>query len=214
MDIYIVAAIVIGYILGSMPFAYIIARLMKGIDIRQKGSGNTGALAVWREVGPLSGIIVLIADIGKGVLAVYIAKWLGLDLTWTCVAGLTAVVGHNWPAFLEFRGGKGAATVLGVLVALTPVSLLICGGIVLILIAITRNVRLALFALVFVPLLQWIFDKDFTYIACTLGLLLFIGLRTLIGLKGELAKAGGKKNLFIDRDYSAWQTRKTYEGET
>ena len=169
---------------------------------------NAGALAVWREVGPLPGLIVLIADIGKGVLAVYIARWLGLDLTWICVAGLAAVVGHNWPVFLEFRGGKGAATVLGVLVALTPVSLLICGGIVLILIAITRNVRLALFTLVFVPLLQWIFDKDFTYIACTLGLLLFIGLRTLIGLKGELAKAGGKKNLFIDRDYSAWQTRK------
>jgi len=209
MDFSIVAAIVIGYILGSIPFAYITARLKKGVDIREVGGGNVGALNTYREIGPVYGLSVLAADIIKGALAVLIAKWLGLSLAWICVAGFAAIIGHNWPVFLKFKGGKGAATVLGVLVALTPVELLVSCGIVLLLIAITRNVRLALSALVLVPILQWVFDKDFTYIACALGLLLFIGLRTLIGLKGELARAGGKKNLIIDREYTPWQTRKS-----
>ena len=208
MDVNIVIAIVIGYILGSIPFAYIIARLKKGVDIRVVGGGNVGALNTYREIGPVYGLGVLASDIIKGALAVLIAKWLGVSLAWVCVAGFAAVVGHNWPVFLRFRGGKGAATVLGVLVALTPVELLIGGGIVILLIAITRNVRLALFALILVPLFQWIFHEEFTYIACSLGLILFIGFVTLIGLKGELAKADGKKNLIIDREYSAWQTKK------
>ncbi len=208
MALNIAAAIVICYLLGSIPFAYIVAHLRKGVDIRQVGGGNVGALNTYRQIGPLWGIGVLAADIIKGALAVLIARWLGLSLTWVCVAGFAAVIGHNWPVFLKFRGGKGAATVIGVLVALTPVELLISAGIVLILIAVTRNVRLALFALVLVLLFDWLFDKDFIYIACALGLLLFIGLRTLIDLKRELARAGVKKNLIIDREYTPWQTKK------
>jgi glycerol-3-phosphate acyltransferase PlsY len=208
MGLNIAAAIVIGYLLGSIPFAYIVAHLKKGVDIRQVGGGNVGALNTYRQIGPLWGIGVLAADIIKGALAVLIARWLGLSIAWVCVAGFAAVVGHNWPVFLKFRGGKGAATVLGVLVALTPVELLISAGIVLILIAVTRNVRLALLALVFVLLFDWLFDKDFIYIACALGLLLFIGIRTLIDLRRELAREDVKKNLFIDKEYTPWQTRK------
>jgi glycerol-3-phosphate acyltransferase PlsY len=207
MGLNIAAAIVIGYLLGSIPFAYIVAHLKKGVDIRQVGGGNVGALNTYRQIGPLWGIGVLAADIIKGTLAVFIARWLGLSLPWVCVAGFAAVVGHNWPVFLKFRGGKGAATVLGVLVALTPVELLISAGIVLILIAVTRNVRLALFALVFVLLFDWLFDKDLIYIAYALGLLLFIGIRTLIDLRRELAREG-VKNLLIDKEYTPWQTRK------
>ena len=203
-----VVAIVIGYLLGSIPFAYIVSRLKKGVDIRKAGGGNVGALNTYREIGPVYGLGVLAADIAKGALAVLIARWLDLSLTWMCVAGFAAIIGHNWPVFLKFRGGKGAATVIGVLLALTPIELLISAGIVLILIGITRNVRLALFALVFVPLFNWIFDKDLIYIVCALGLLLFIGLRTAMGLKGELAKAGGKKSFIIDREYTGWQTKK------
>ncbi len=194
--------------LGSIPFAYIVARLRRGIDIRDVGGGNVGALNTWRQIGPVFGLSVLALDIIKGVLAVLIARWLGLTVAWVCVAGFAAVIGHNWPVFIKFRGGKGAATVLGVLVALTPVELLIGAAIVIALIGVTRNVRLALFALVLVPLLQWLFDKDFTYIACTLALLLFIGLRTLFDLKRELAKSDVKKNLIMDKEYTPWQTRK------
>ncbi len=203
-----IVAVIIGYLLGSIPFAYIIAQMKKGVDIRNVGGGNVGALNTYREIGPVWGLSVLALDIIKGVLAVMVARWLGLSVEWLCITGFAAVVGHNWPVFIKFKGGKGAATVLGVLVALTPVELLIAAAVVIILIGITRNVRLALFALVLTPVLQFVSDKDMIYIYCALALLLFIGIRTLIDLRIEIAKKG-KKNLFVDREYTRWQTRKT-----
>lgn len=211
MTFQIIAAIIIGYILGSIPFAYIIARLKKGVDIREVGGGNVGALNTYRQIGPVYGLGVLAADIGKGALAVLIAGWLGLSLAWVGVAGFAAILGHNWPVFLKFKGGKGAATVIGVLLAFMPVPLLIAGGVVIALIAVTSNVRLALFALVLTPLFAWLLDRDLDmiYIYYPLAILLFIGIYTVIGLKAELAKAGARKNLIIDRDYSPWQTKKS-----
>lgn len=208
MEIKIALAIIIGYLLGSIPFAYIIGRLKKGVDIREVGGGNVGALNTYREIGPIYGLGVLASDILKGAFPVWIATWLGLDLEWICVAGFAAVVGHNWPVFIKFRGGMGAATVIGVIAALTPVPLLISTGVVILLIAITRNVRLSLCALVLAPVLQWIFNNESTYIICAAGLLLFIGLRLLFNLRKEFAKAGDKKNLIIDKEYTAWQTKK------
>lgn len=210
MALQIVAAIIIGYILGSVPFAYIIARLKKGVDIRETGGGNVGALNVYRNIGPVYGLSVLAADIGKGAMAVVIADALGLSLPWICAAGFAAIVGHNWPVFLKFKGGKGAATVIGVLLAFTPVPALIAGGLVIFFIAVTSNVRLALCALVFTPLFTWLLDRnlDMTYIYYPLALLLFIGIYTLIGLKRELANADTRRNLLIDRDYNPWQTKK------
>lgn len=208
MEAKIALAMILGYLLGSIPFAYIIGRLKKGVDIREVGGGNVGALNTYREIGPIYGLGVLAADILKGAFPVWIATWLGLDLEWICVAGFAAVVGHNWPIFIKFKGGMGAATVIGVLAALTPVPLLISAGIVILLIAITRNVRLSLFALVLVLVFDWVFDKELTYIICATGLLLFIGLRLLFNLRKELAKTGDKKNLIVDREYTAWQTKK------
>ena len=210
MALQIVAAIIIGYILGSIPFAYIIGRLKKGVDIRETGGGNIGALNVYRNVGPIYGLSALAADIGKGAMAVVIAGWLDLSLPWICVAGFAAIVGHNWPVFLKFKGGKGAATVLGVLLAFMPIPLLIAGGLVLVFIAITSNVRLALCAMVFTPLFAWLLngDLDMIYIYYPLALLLFIGIYTLIGLKHELANDDTRRNLFIDKDYNPWQTKK------
>jgi len=204
----IVAALVIGYLLGSIPFAYIIARLKKGIDIRQKGSGNIGALAVWREVNPGFGIISLASDVGKGVLTVYVARWLGLDLPWICVAGFAAVAGHNWPVFLNFRGGKGAATIMGVLLAFMPVQFAIGLGIAILVIIPTSNIRLGMIGLACIPLIAWLFDKPSAYIYYPLGLILFLAAYTLIGLKGEIARAGEKKSLIVDKKYNFWQTKK------
>ncbi len=204
----ITAAIVIAYLLGSIPFAYIISRLRKDVDIRDVGGGNVGALNTYRQIGPLWGLSVLAADILKGVLAVFVARWLGIPLAWVCAAGFAAVVGHNWPVFLKFRGGKGAATVIGVLVALTPAEAVIGGVTAIALIGVTRNPRLSLGALVLVPLLNWLFHRELTYILFALGLLVFIGLRTLVSLAGELKNAATRKNLIIDRDYTAWQTRR------
>jgi glycerol-3-phosphate acyltransferase PlsY len=206
----IIAAIVIGYLLGSVPCAYIVARRRKGVDIRKVGGGNVGALNTYREVGPLFGFIVLFADVAKGALAVLVAGWLDLTPAWICVAGFAAVVGHNWPVFLQFRGGKGAATVMGVLLPLAPVEFAISVGIVLLLIAVTSNVRLSLAGLVFIPLGGWLFfGLEPAYIYYALGILLFLVVRTLISLKRELAGATtDKKNLIIDKDRKIWQTGK------
>ena len=209
MVLNIAAAIVIGYLLGSIPFAYIMARHKDGIDIRDVGSGNVGALAVFREVGPAFGILVLIGDAGKGALSVLIAQWLGLDLIWVCVAGFAAVAGHNWPVFLKFKGGKGAATIMGVLLAFMPVQFAIGLGIAIVVVMITSNIRLGMIGLAFIPLIVWLFDKEATIpIFFSLGLFLFLVIRTLVGLKGELARAGEKKGLIFDRDYHFWQTKK------
>jgi glycerol-3-phosphate acyltransferase PlsY len=204
----IVAAIIIGYLLGSIPFAYIITRLKLGIDVREKGSGNVGALAVWREVGPFYGVVGLAADMGKGVLTVYTAKWLGLETIWVCVAGFAAVVGHNWPVFLGFRGGKGAATIMGVLLALMPVQFAIGLGLAVLAIVPTSNVRLGMIGLACIPLIAWLFHRDMIYIYYPLFLILFLAVYTLIGLKGEIARAGEKKPVIVDKKYNFWQTKK------
>ena len=204
----IAAAIVIGYLLGAIPFAYIIARLKKGIDIREKGSGNVGALAVWREVGVVYGIIALAADVGKGVLAIYTAKWLGPDIYWTCAAGFAAVAGHNWSVFLKFRGGKGAATIMGVLLALMPVQFAIGLGIAVLIVIPTSNIRLGMIGLACIPLIAWLFDRPPVYIYYPLFLIVFLGVYTLIGLRKEIARSGQKKGLIVDKKYNFWQTKK------
>ncbi len=204
----ILAAIIIGYLLGAIPFAYIIARTRKRIDIREKGSRNVGALAVWREVGPGFGIIALAADVGKGVLTVYVAKWLGLDLIWICVAGFAAVAGHNWPVFLKFQGGKGASTIMGVLLAFMPVQFAIGLGIAILIVIPTSNIRLGMIGLACIPLIAWLFDKPAEYIYYPLFLILFLAGYTLMGLKAELARGGEKKGLIVDKKYTFWQTKK------
>jgi len=108
-----IIAVVIGYLLGSIPFAYIAGRLMKGVDIWQVGGKNVGTLNTMREVGTVTGLAVLIADMGKGALAVLIAQWLGVSLVFVFIVGFAVVVGHWWPIFLKFSGGKGAAATIG-----------------------------------------------------------------------------------------------------
>jgi len=204
----IIAAIITGYLLGAIPFAYIIARTRNGIDIREKGSGNVGALAVWREVGPAFGIIALASDAGEGVLAVYVARWLGLDTIWICAAGFAAVAGHNWSVFLKFGGGKGAATIMGVLLALMPIQFAIGLGIAILVIIPTSNIRLGMIGLACIPLIAWLFHKPPVYIYFPVFLILFLGAYTLIGLKKEIARGGERKSLIVDKKYNFWQTKK------
>ena len=112
--------IVLGYLLGSIPSAYIILRVAGKGDIRDLGTGNVGTLNAYQQMGPAGGLGVLVADVAKGALAVLLPTWIGAP-DWAQFGGAVMVVaGHNWPIFLGFRGGKGAATILGVGFALAP----------------------------------------------------------------------------------------------
>ncbi len=207
-DLTVIMAIAAGYLLGSVPFAYIAGRLNKRVDIRQVGGGNVGTLNTLREIGTAAGLAVLLADTAKGAVSVLIARWLGLSLAWTFAAGFAAVVGHSWPVFLGFKGGKGAATTLGVLLALVPREFAISLAIMLIAVIITSNIRLALFiGLALLPLIAWRFDEPGTLIAFCVALPLFVLARSIPGFRKEIVR-GGKKGLIFDREYHFWQRRK------
>jgi len=109
------------YLLGSIPTGYIIGSLA-GVDIRKVGSGNVGATNVARVVGKKRGLLTLIADVTKGFLPVFVAGRLGLSHTAVALVAIAAFLGHLYPVFLKFQGGKGVATALGVLLALAPMA--------------------------------------------------------------------------------------------
>ncbi|MBL7125355.1 MAG: glycerol-3-phosphate acyltransferase, partial [Dehalococcoidales bacterium] len=103
-----IIAVVLGYLLGSIPSAYIATRVATGKDVRQLGGGNVGGLNVYREVGAVPALAAGIADVGKGAAAVAIAQWLlDVSLPFILLTALAAVAGHNWMVFLKFSGGKG-----------------------------------------------------------------------------------------------------------
>lgn len=110
--------IVAAYLLGSIPSAYIVGRLMRGMDLTEVGDGRIGMANTYRRVGLKGAIIVGAMDAGKGAAPVLLAQGLGLPLPAVLAVGLAAVIGHNWSVFLRFKGGKGALTTYGVLVSL------------------------------------------------------------------------------------------------
>ena len=116
-----IIVVIFSYLLGSIPTGYIVGALA-GVDIRKVGSGNVGATNVARVVGKKRGLLTLIADVTKGFLPVFVAGRLGLSHTAVALVAIAAFLGHLYPLFLKFRGGKGVATALGVLLALAPMA--------------------------------------------------------------------------------------------
>jgi glycerol-3-phosphate acyltransferase PlsY len=125
----VLSVVAIGYLLGSIPSAYIVGRLLGGVDIREVGDGRMGAAAAFHRLGFWGGAIVGVMDFGKGVAAVMLAQRLDVPLVVVLLAGLAAVVGHDWSIFLHFTGGRGAATTYGVLASLVFWQFLIALGI-------------------------------------------------------------------------------------
>ena len=141
-----IIGVVLAYLVGSIPSAYILLRLLKGIDIRTVGSQNVGALNTYSQLGPAGGIAVLAADAGKGALGFFLPAWLGAPEWVSGLGAAAALAGHNWPIYLKFRGGKGAATVLGIGFAMSPIYAGIAvGGAALLLLA-TRHLVFSAFA--------------------------------------------------------------------
>ena len=211
-----IIAVILGYLLGSIPTAYIATRVATGGDIRRMGGGNIGGLNTFREVGFIPFAIVASVDVGKGVAAVAIAHW-GLnvaELYWL-LAALAAVAGHNWMVFLKFSGGKGMGAAVGTLFILFPLygyplGLAFFFGIVAIPYIITRNVALSMFmGLLALPLIVWLGleSMPFTIFAVALGLIIL--LKFLPTAKLAWSRAENKRDFIFDH----WQRERDEERE-
>jgi len=143
--------VVLGYFLGSIPIAYIAGHLLKGKDIRQMGDGNAGARNAFHQLGAKAGIGIFLIDAGKGALAIFIAQLASLPQVAILFTGIAAVIGHNWPVFIGFKGGRGESTTIGVLLAVVTQPMLIMAGPALAALFILRNVTKAS-AILFIPL--------------------------------------------------------------
>ncbi|GAI70650.1 unnamed protein product [marine sediment metagenome] len=186
------------YILGSVPFGYIVGKLFKKVDIREYGSGNIGATNAFRILGPLLASLVVIGDIGKGVLSIYLVQYLNIDnLLILTIAGLAVICGHDWSIFLGFKGGKGIATTFGVVFVLSPIIsflALIVWGVVVIA---TRYVSLAsIFAVISIFILTILFKQPYEYIlfsAIILVLGIFNHKENIIRLKSKKERKIGER---------------------
>ena len=121
--------IVTSYFLGAIPFSYIAGKLLRGIDLREYGSGNLGAANTFRVLGKGAAVPVMLADIGKGYLAVKLVAMYGLEgYPYVLIAALVVIIGHNYSMFVGFAGGKGVGTTAGTFLAMAPCAVLVCLG--------------------------------------------------------------------------------------
>jgi len=164
--------IIAAYLIGSIPTAYWIGKAFFNIDIREHGSKNMGASNTFRVLGPVWGIIVLIIDLGKGMAAVQLAllvhstDWLGTEKSfWQLLFGLVAVAGHVFPIFAGFRGGKGVATLFGLVLAIQPWIALISIGAFLIVVFLTRYISVGsiIAAVVFMACVWFAYKESNVY---------------------------------------------------
>lgn len=185
-----IVAIIISYLLGSIPSAYIVSRLSAGVDIRKMGLGNMGAANVFREVGRWKGIIVWAADVAKGAGAVLIAMALNVSQPWVLGAGFAALVGHNFPVYIRFRGGIGAATFMGIFLVLAPETMIIVFVLMAIPFLIAHRIIVAIMvaAPVF-PVVLWFFERSWVLVAFAVVLLIFMGIRSIPGARRKPANA-------------------------
>ncbi len=122
-----IASILIGYFLGSIPFAYIAGKVSRGIDIRKHGTENVGTLNVLEVLGQFEAFFTFAGDAGKGAAAVLVAKFLEAGEATMMLTAFAAILGHDWPIWLRFHGGKGLATAIGITLAIMPAGLFLVG---------------------------------------------------------------------------------------
>lgn len=171
-----IIVVIAAYLIGSIPFGYLIVRGKIGADIRQTGSGGTGATNVSRRAGKLAGVVTLVLDALKGAAAVLIARAVSGDDWIIAAAAIAVLVGHIFPVWLGFRGGKGVATGAGVFIVIAPVALLLAGVLFLAIVFLTRYVSLgSMVAAATIPLFVWVQSgSQPLLIATILGALLIV----------------------------------------
>lgn len=171
-----ILVVIVAYLIGSIPFGYLIVRGKIGADIRQTGSGGTGATNVSRRAGKVAGVITLVLDALKGSAAVFITARLTHSDWMIAAAAIAVLVGHIFPVWLGFRGGKGVATGAGVFLVIAPAALLCAGVVFLAVVLLTRYVSLgSMLAAATIPLFVWVLgDSQPLLIAAILGALLIV----------------------------------------
>jgi glycerol-3-phosphate acyltransferase PlsY len=202
-----ILSIIIGYLLGSIPTAYIVSRLRKGMDIRTVGTGNMGAANVMREIGTREGIFVCLIDILKGAGTILIAQALNIPELWVFGAGFAALLGHNFPVFAGFRGGRGSATCIGIFLVMAPKATLVTLALVAIPFFTTRKFSAAVligFALAclgftLLPLFIWLLEGSLMLVCYVLAIDVFMLVRNLSVIKQILAK-GITNDIIYDRE--------------
>ena len=161
----IVAMVLCGYLLGSVPFGIIIGRTFYGVDPRTVGSGNIGTANSMRAFGRTGAVLVLLGDALKGAVPTYVALRLFGDPWVTAGVGLATIVGHNWSVFLRFKGGKGVATTLGVVIVLSLLAAVAFGAVWLATAAVTRYSSLAsMLGSAAVPLMTYALGDPLPYV--------------------------------------------------
>jgi glycerol-3-phosphate acyltransferase PlsY len=201
-----ILSIIIGYLLGSIPTAYIVGRKRKGIDIRDVGSRNMGAANVMREIGIHEGIFVVLIDVAKGAGAILVAQTSDISELWVFGAGFAALVGHNFPVFAGFRGGRGTATIIGIFLVLAPQSALVTLAIIVIPFFVTLRfpaailigVTLGFVGFALLPLFIWLLEGSLVLVCYALTVDIFMLLRDLSRIKQVLA-TGAIKDMIYDR---------------
>ncbi len=190
-------ALVAAYLLGSLPFGYIMTKMLHKTDIRNYGSGNIGATNVLRVYGWRSALPVFILDLAKGLVAVILARAVSDVPAIFLAAGFLAMFGHSFPVYLKFRGGKAVATSIGVLLALSGWVTLIVVACFLIIVSLSRYVSLgSIISMLILPLVFWVLGFGLSYILFGLAAALLVIIRhhENIGrlLKGTESKLGRK----------------------
>jgi glycerol-3-phosphate acyltransferase PlsY len=173
----IIISVIVGFLLGALPFSFILGKLFRGIDIRKEGSGNPGATNALRVLGKPLGFTTLLLDIGKGWAAVQFAiHALGITFEWGLVlAGLAAVFGHIFTPFLNFKGGKGVATTFGIFLAFTPLATFATIIVFLVTVTLSRYVSLgSILSAICFPFFIYCFNRHPLYIVLAMVLGIFI----------------------------------------
>ncbi len=199
--LFIVIALICAYLLGSLPSAYLMARFRKGIDIRGVGSKSMGAMNVFYKVGFTEGIVVLALDIGKGAAAIALARWLGVPMIIELFAGVAAVIGHSYPVWLKFRGGRGGATTIGILIFLMPwgipIYLAIFG-----LVLLTTHFPTLSYSIAFLcfPFIAWLIYHSGVLVAFSVGILFLPLLKYIPRIKEMRAAGGSWRHVLLRRN--------------
>ena len=202
-DVIIIStALICAYLIGSFPSAYIAGRFRRGIDIREVGSRNVGAMNVFYKVGFVTGLLVLAVDVGKGAAAVALARWLGVPMIAELFAGVAAVVGHGFPVWLKFRGGRGGATCIGILIFLMPWGIPIYLAIFGIGLLLTRYPTLS-YSIAFLcfPFVAWLIYHSGVLVAFSVVILLLPGVKYIPRIKEMRSSGGNWRRVFLRKGF-------------